>query len=387
MKALKLFATLCLGSMLVASCTPDNGEGNNSKDAGLVLSLDKSFIYDNNGATSYGVATFTVTYNDVVLNEGEYTIYEEVNLGNKITEDVALEGSTYTSNEQGNHYFWAEYGLEFTKTKTLLMVVATPPAAPAVPTDNNPEKLNFKQRVLITQFTGTDCGFCPGMINALHIAKNNPVYGDKFIIAAAHLYNDSDPAYLSDTPQLASLFGVSGYPTINGNMYKNEGNKTSEAIIELIDDCFEVNPIKGGIAVKSEYHASAKYIVLSALVKAKESAEFRIGAWLVEDGIKGSQANGGFSPEPGVDFNTHNNCIRMVNSRQNYKDYSGLTLGTINAGESKSYEFAFPIANGWKGDNLHVVVFISTKDKSGKWYVNNVVNVDKNGSVDFEYTE
>ena len=392
MKALKTLATLCLGVMLFVGCTPggqQGGEDHPSKD-GLILSIDKSYIYNNGGATNYGIATFTVTYNGVALDENDYTIFEEVHYEGYI-EDVIIEGNTYSySGEPGNHYFYATYGVEQTKSLTLLMVVETPPAAPEAPADNEPSKYNFKQRALLTQFTGTGCGFCPGMMNALYSTVKNPVYGDKFVLAAAHLYNTDDPAYLSDASSLSDLFGVSGYPTVNGNFYKNNSYSDSEHIIDLIDECLAANPVKGGIAVSSKMHEDKNYIVINANIKACETAEFRVGAWLLEDGISGAQANNGFQPEAGVNFNLHNNCIRVANSRQNYKDFTGLTLGTLKKGECKTQEFAFPLVTNWEYNNLHIVVFITTK-VNGKWVVNNAVRVTKeqvrDGVVNFEYAE
>ncbi len=393
MKTLKTLAVFCLGVLLIGGCasTNDGGGSDTKTEKGLILSIDKSYIYDNGGLDEngnedkYGIATFSLRFNGKEVTDG-YTIYEEVRDGELIY-DVPLEGKTYTSTTKGNHYFWAEYGVEQTKNTTLLMVVSTPPAAPAAPVDNNPTALNFKRRVLLTQFTGSGCGFCPGMVNALYTVLNNEYYQDKFVLAAAHLYNETDKAYLYDAPSLANLLGVRGYPTVNGDYYKNNSYADSEHVIDLIDECLARTTVKGGIAVSSELHEDSRYVVINTLVKASEKAEFRIGAWLLEDKIEDQQANNGYSPIEGVEFNVHNNCVRLANSRQNYKDFTGLTLGTLNAGDTATQSFAFSLLDSWKTENMHVVVFISTKE-GDKWYVNNVVNIKNlNGVTEFEYEE
>jgi hypothetical protein len=230
------------------------------------------------------------------------------------------------------------------------------------------------------------------MMNALHQLLNNETYNNKVVVAAAHLYNESDPSYLLEAQTLDNALGVQGFPSLYSDLDKSGyGDATYAALKKCVDNAQNRVSVKGGIAVSSEYHAEEEYIVLNATVKAKETTEFRIGAWLLEDDIKANQGNNGITALPGVDFNTHNNCIRLANSKASNTDFSGYSLGVIEAGKTASHEFAFKLkANGkgsaakWNHDNLRVIVFISTKEGS-KWLVNNVVKCPKDGSVDFEY--
>jgi hypothetical protein len=239
------------------------------------------------------------------------------------------------------------------------------------------------------------------MMNALHQVLTSPAYGDKVVVAAAHLYNENDPSYLLEAQTLDNALGVQGYPSVFSDLDKNGyGDASFAALKKCIDDAQARTTVKGGIAVASEYHAEEEYIVINATVKAKETTEFRVGAWLLEDKISGKQE---VYPDPykgtgeliqpleGVDFNSHNNTIRLADSKASNTDFSGYSLGIIEAGKTASRAFAFklkPNGNGsqtmWNHNNLRVVVFISTKD-NGKWYVNNVVSCPKDGSVDFEY--
>ena len=263
----------------------------------------------------------------------------------------------------------------------------------AVPEDKYPSKTNFKRRIMITQFTGTGCGYCPRIINALY-QLNSSSYADDVVLSAAHLYNSSDPAYLSSATALSSSLGITGYPTVCVDMDKTATTGSSyAAIVSLINSANSRVSVKGGIAVNSKYNAETGSISINALVKAKESAEFRIGAWLLEDGVYGQQSNYGITPVDGVDLNTHNNCVRTAYSNQTSSDFTGFSLGTIEAGKTASKEFTFALKpNGtgaqdkWNHDNLRLIVFIATKEGSN-WLVNNVVKVPKDGSVDFEYTE
>ena len=353
----------------------------------LLLVADKNVIYDN----GEDYVTFTLYYGEVVLNSG-YTLYDG---------ETPLYGNTFSSTKQGTHAIWAAYGAVISNDVNV-SVIQTPPTGPAVPEDKYPEKTNFKRRVLLTQFTGTGCGYCPLMMNALHSALQ--VYGDNIVIAAAHLYNEKDPAYLFEAQTLDNAMSIFDFPNLVADLDKTTRNTDPfySNVKRTIDSSFNRVAVKGGIAANSQYSATYEYINVNVLVKANETTEFRVGAWLLEDGIYGKQAvysdpysetGSLIQPLEGVDFNTHNNCIRLADSKLTSTDYSGFSLGTIEAGKTASREFVFRLkANGegsatkWNHNNLRVIVFISTKE-GNNWYVNNVITVPKDGSVDFEYTE
>ena len=380
MKALKFLAIFCLGALLFAGCEPSDNDdnGGNGGKKSFMLVADKTTIYDN----GIDGATFTLYYDGLILTEG-YEIYNGEEL---------IEGNKFTSTVQGSFEIWAAYGTVISNTVNI-NVVATPPAAPEAPKDNNPSKTNFKRRVLLTQITGTGCQYCPLMINAVHQAMTG-AYGEDAILAVAHLWNDNDPAYLYDAQTLDNSLGANGAPYLFRDWNRNyDTNYTLAAINKNIQARLDEVTTRGGIAVNSEYHSEEGYIVLNATVKAAQTTEFRIGAWLLEDGIKATQTNpNGYAPADGVDFNTHDDCIRLADSKYTSNNYTGYSIGTIEAGKTASREFAFKLkANGngsatkWNHDNLKVIVFISTKEEGGVWSVNNVVSCPKDGSVDFEY--
>jgi hypothetical protein len=347
---------------------------------GLYLHISKRNVYDD----GIDKVIFTVYFNGTELKEG-YEIYlgEENFNGEKDANGRMI----FTSTKQGVYDFWAGYGTLFTSV-TYVYVIDTPPAIPEAPVDNNPSKTNFKRRVLLTQFTGTGCGYCPNMVNALYQVTSVKSLNDKIVLTAAHLYNANDPAYLIDAKTLDNSMGVSGYPSLHADLNKSASAQPSYAnVTKLINDSYGRIEAKGGIAVNSKYYEKEGYIVLNAIVKAKETTGFRIGAWLLEDNISGVQANYGTTPLEGVNLDEHNNCIRLADSAYSNMDFTGYALGTIEAGKTKSQSFSFKLDKNWKAENLRVVVFISTKEDDGNWYVNNVVKCPKDGSVDFEYAE
>ena len=377
---LKTLAIFCLGAFAFVGCEQSGGDDNGGTATKLLLVADKSTIYDN----GEDCATFTLYYDGMTLTEG-YELYAG---------ETPLAGNTFSSTEIGSVEVWAAYGTVISNTLSI-NVIATPPAAPAAPEDTNPSKTNFKRRVLLTQITGTGCQYCPLMINAVHQAMTG-AYGNDAVLAVAHLYNDNDPAYLYDAQTLDNSLGTAGSaPHLFMDLNKQYNTSYTKAAIDKnIQARLDEVATRGGIAVNSEYHAEEGYIVLNATVKAAQTAEFRIGAWLLEDGISATQSNPqGYAPVDGVDFNTHDDCIRLADSKYTTSNYTGYSIGEIEAGKTTSREFAFKLKdngkgskNTWNHDNLRVIVFISTKE-GNNWFVNNVVKCPKDGSVDFEYED
>lgn len=379
MKTLKTLALFLIGALAFVGCEPvDGGDDKGSLGKGLVIVADKTTIYDN----GVDCATITAYCDGITLTEG-FQLYVGEN---------PIEGNSFSSTEQGTFTIWANYGT-LISNEISVNVIKTPPPAPAAPEDTNPGKTNFKRRVLLTQFTGTGCGYCPLMINAVHLAMNGS-HGDDAVLAIAHLFNKDDPAYLSEAQTLDNSMGFDGAaPYLFMDLNKAMNTKYEQSAIESnIAKCLKRVEVRGGIAVNSAYYAEENYIVLTATVKAASTNEFRIGAWLLEDGIEAKQSvYNSVEPVEGVNFNLHNNCVRLAESKYSNSNYSGYSLGTIEAGKTASREFAFKLKdngkgskNAWNHDNLRVIVFITTEE-DGKWYVNNVVKCPKDGSVDFEY--
>ncbi|MBO7220709.1 MAG: Omp28-related outer membrane protein [Alistipes sp.] len=385
MKTLKTLATILAGALLLVGCgETTGGDANKPK---FKLSFDDTYIYDN----GVDYAVISATYNDEPLDYSEFVIFDE---SENVVEWEIVDGEMrFTSTQIGKYKYSAIYGSH--ESSTSIEVVATPPPAPAAPVDNNPEKTNFVRRSLLVQFTGTSCGYCPYMMNALDLVAKDSKYNDTYVLTAAHNFGDGDPARILDALTLPTALGASSYPSLNVDMAVTIKDRNSEIIKSLLNESKARTTVKGGIAANVKYYEEEGYVIATLLVKAKESGNFRVGAWLLEDGIRAEQLNNGARPNSGVDFNLHNNSIRRAKvSRQTTMDYTGLDLGYIEAGKTAVKEFAFPLKKHgekgnqeqWNHNNLRVIAYISTEE-NGKWLVNNVIKAPKDGSVDFEYTE
>lgn len=370
MKKYELAAVLAAGLLSFSACdglVDDGGNGGVTPSGDLVLNASKTIIQANGD----DAAVFEVLYNGEPVTEG-VTIYDDDN------NVVDLPSLTFTTTQTGTYSFWAAYGTSFTETVT---VTAIGFAVPELPDDPQPESTSFARKVLLTQFTGTGCGYCPGMITLLRNVLADEDYASRTVLAAAHQYNSSDPAYLSSA-DLAGAMGVGPYPSLVADMSLTFTNYTSESGLRLlIDNCYNRSRALAGIAASAQFDGGT--LVVTASVKAAETADFRIGAWLLEDGIYGRQSNYNQAAWPG-DYNTHDNCIRIADSRVSNYNYTGHSLGTVGAGETAEYAFVMDLDDSWVTENLHLVIFVTTPEDNA-WVVNNAVYCDADGSVAFDY--
>ena len=397
MKTLKLFAMLCTTLLLCNSCLKGIGweeeQRENNKEpekpqTGLVLTATPSTIT----ADGEDVAILEVTLDGEVIEEG-FTLYDE--------EDniVELENMEFSTTVAGEYKFWAAYKAYNSETITITAEEPTTdrpdnPDEPEGPTDEDPENLNFKRRVLLIQFTGTGCGYCPGMISALREVMQDKTFANNTVLAAAHRYNGTDPAYLANYA-LDIAMGVGGFPSLSADMYYTYGlySNMVEVIHKMVDASFERTTTKAGIS--AVLYIEDDKVIIKATVKAAEESMFRIGAWLLEDGIYGQQTNYGFEG----DFNTHDNCIRIADSKVSTSDYTGYEIGPVDEdgkvqpikkGETAEYTFTIELKDKWKRENCSLVLFVTAPEKlQGResYFVNNVIEMPLEGEVAFEYED
>lgn len=343
-------------------------EGNNAK-GDLVITFDKDVI------TSDGkdVSTIVVKYNGEVVTAG-------VEFFDADNAPFVIEDFKFSTTEAGDYEFWASYKTSMSEP---VVIKAIPMSIPEAVADAQPENCSFARKVFLTQFTGTGCGYCPGMIKILRDLMNDPGIRGKVVLAAVHSYNSNDPAYIS-APNSSAL-GGSGYPFLSIDLsvgYKDYTQKSPALVSEIKGRVAE--PAKAGIAVNPSYVDG--YLVTKVSVKAAEAGEFLVGAWLVEDGIYGQQAD--YLNIKDKTYDTHDHCVRVVDSRE--ASFAGYSIGNLDAGQVVDKTFIMKVKKDWKMENLHLVVFTSNPYKQGKntfYEVNNVVDCPIDSATPFEYVK
>ncbi|MDA9002655.1 Omp28-related outer membrane protein [Flavobacteriaceae bacterium] len=152
-------------------------ENNSNELISITLSSNLSSYYINE------VATFTVVGNDGI----DYTDQASITMG----DGSVLTDNTYTTTTEGSFTFTANYD-SFVSNQVQIDVLA-PPAS-------------FQKNVLIEDYTGTWCGYCPRVSYGIELVKAET---DKAVVVAIHRQDE----YNFNAQALESLIGLTGYPT------------------------------------------------------------------------------------------------------------------------------------------------------------------------------
>lgn len=345
-----------------------------------------------------------VNVDEVILTVylGDEVITDDVTFYDGNFKVLNIPNFRYIAPKAGDQVIWASYGT-YNSDEILIKAIDIP--IPETPEDPQPESTDFKARVLMTEFTTTGCAYCPNMKILLHNALSDENVADKVVLTACHsglINGKADPAFVKTT--FDDFCNVSGFPNVNFDMYYSFGNYTVGAseMRQLINDMYSVKAdVAAGIAVNSALYDES--LVAKVTVKAAVDAEYRVGAFLLEDGIYGVQSGG--SAEDWM--NTHDGVIRYIDSQYGKDQYFGHSVGVVEKGCTADYVFDWDLDVIWsegalKGEqygnyywdefvmeNLHLVVFVSTigtDDKGNQfYYVNNVIDCPINGLTPYEY--
>ena len=185
--------------------------------------------------------------------------------------------------------------------------------------------------------------------------------------------------YLAQHTSIAS--GVSGYPSVMLDLNASTMMNTVDISLfnRVIDGQLSISP-SAGICATSV--AEGSQFVVNAGVKVAGEGKYYVAAWLLEDGIEAKQSNYGFSG----DFSIHDNAVReILGYNQSKKKYIGFEHDAM-PGEIFTEEFRFSLTEGWKLENIHVVVYVCVQ-RGTQYVVNNVIDVRPNETLAFEYSE
>lgn len=359
-------------AVVMCACEKDNG-------GQFTFTVDKNVI----NADGVDYATFSAKLGKKVLSEDEFEIFD------KNGNPLSLPGLRFSTTEIGIYEFQAVYAGSI--APTISVKARKPVVYPDLPEDKNPSKLDFKRRILLTQFTGAECGWCPSMIRIIEALHRE--FPDEFIVAAAHRYTQNDPAYLYGVNLDGSL-GISGFPYVAFDLNRNckSGHYNSYTMVKSkYEEARTRTTAKAGIAAKATYDAEGRTIAISAQIKAAVKNQYRIGVWLLEDNIEGRQANYGETERYEGEFDIHHNCIRLADSYAGNDGYSGLYLGDVEAGGYAEKNFALDLEDIWVSENCKLIIFVSALENTSSgqtaFLVNNVVTMPIDGTLEYEYAK
>ncbi len=262
----------------------------------------------------------------------------------------------------------------------------------------------YKRRVLVNAFLTAGDAHSPQIIDLMHQTLSVESTAENIVYTECHetIFNYSpDPAFIKTT--YGNFAGVSGYPHLFVDMYDSHLGTYPGGVSGMTDFLMGFHDSKAdrpaaGVSVSSS--AEDNKMTTSVTVNSPVAGEYRIGAYLVEDGVYAKQY---FATEDWM--NTHDNVIRYIDAGE--ETYYGHPLGSVAAGESVEYVFEWDLDSIWTEGNrncqmygnaewepfnmekLHAVVFVTAaaQNASGEeyWYVNNVVDCPLGSELPFDY--
>ena len=314
----------------------------------------------------------TVADEDVTTEATIYDYYTKQEVSNP-----------YTTTAEGECIFSAKHNNNESKILTINVI---PAGSPVLPVDSDPDNYTFKYRMLLIDHTGTDCGYCPYMMDSLKTLSENSTYNDCYNIAMAHSYNTSDPAYSLPAKTLyyyydRTLGVVTGYPTLTYNYCYNDSAGFNLNYIYQHLDKLKKESQNAAVAVATK--VQDKEVMVNVAIKSAEARSYKINIFLLEDNIYGNQYNGWESW-----MHYHNNAIRASYATLDYTNISGAEWGYVAENSTASKIFRITDLNDkWVRANLKVLVVIAAQDPDygNKYEVVNTAMCPINGSIGFEY--
>lgn len=203
-------------------------DSNSNELTSIVLSSNSPSYYISE------VATFTVTGNDGVDYSADATI--------ALADGTILTGNTYDTTTQGTFTFTATYNSLLSNEKQITVL---------------PSQAKFQKNVLIEDYTGTWCGYCPRVSYGIELAKEAT---DKAVSVAIHVFDEME---ISGIGPLVNYFNPSGgYPfaTLNRTTTWSypEPNNLGQVVNLTNGDAdlgLSINPVLNGTTMDIEITA------------------------------------------------------------------------------------------------------------------------------------
>ncbi len=343
-------------------------------EEGISFSVDKIRIVGN----GLDKAAFTVLFNGVDVT-AESTFYQSGT-------GVAMSDNTFSTSVIGEYEFYASYGSELTDK----ISIYAGPTVGEIPADPAEGSVAFYSRLLLVQFTGTGCTYCPYMIDAIDDVLEDSVLGAKVEHVAVHTYNSDDPLYGTSANNFKQCLGIVNYPTVllnfDTDIYTwNNGSSAAnyDKLYTLINSTYVESPTA---AVCASTSISGSILSANVGVKAAVEGEYRVGMLLLESGISAYQTGSGTI--------IHNNGFRESAMRATSFDFSGSSVGELEVGECGSAILDIEIDSSWDLDNCHLLFYVTAPIEAGEnnsgvmqydYIIQNVVRCEIEGSVAYGY--
>ena len=319
-----LFALLTFGLFISCSKEDNNSGGSAIQSITITANPAEAYVGDN--------IQFTVKGNNNVDVTGTAVIYVNTS---------PIVNNFYTANAAGTLSVYAVYQVSSTVSITSPTI-----QIPVI------QGINFNKRVLVEDYTGTWCQYCPRVSYAISQVRLQT--SDAVIVA---IHRGNDPYNFSGASVLENQIGLSGYPTamLNRSTEWSYPETSTTAINQALNLTTGINP-KLGVALETS--TSGNTSTVNVKVKyGKSFNNLKLVVYALEDHLIYNQTNsttyyGGSNPIVGFE---HNHVLRAVLS----SSILGETItGAMGYNDEFSKSFTYTIPSSVNASNVRFVAFV-----------------------------
>lgn len=234
-----------------------------------------------------------------------------------------------------------------------------------------------KRKVVVEDYTGTWCGFCPGV--AVAIEELRAVTSDVAIVA---IHKESggvpDPLNFPRIGELQAMFDVdNGFPKARIN--RNVNWPRPYALEEVTSMAGTNTDIS--IAINSELNGANLSVDVKVIYENGSTSGDKLVVYLVENGVVAPQANY-YDQTPGHPYeglgNPIENYVHNDGLRNSLSDLFGDAIPNTPAFEVFSKNYTFTVPSNYVGENLGFVVMVVDSENNAKNAQYSNINENKN---------
>jgi len=275
-----------------------------------------------------------------VFNDQGVEIIDNVSI---FVDGELLSDNMYQAAEESTHEVYAEYELNgnviTTDTETFNVVIP-------------------KQKVVMEDYTGTWCGYCPSVDAAVkEVIAQTPHY------TAIAIHNNDDLA-IAIEPIIRAEFGVFGFPSGRINRTQVWGSTINFPTDDVLDIAGNVNTT--GISIDPQ--ANGNSLTVKVVVASEEALQDKkLVVYLLEDGFVRDQTNY-FNEDPSSPYFGLGNPIPDFELdhvlRASLSDPFGDTIPSTSALTDYEATFTYTIGGDMNVDKLSVVAIVVEQDNT-----------------------
>lgn len=275
---------------------------------------------------------------------------------------TAITGNTFTATAAGTLSVYATYVTPANVTLTSPTVQITVQQA-----------INFNKRVLIEDYTGTWCQYCPRISYAIEQVRTQTTDA---VVVAIHRGN-SDPYNYAPALTLENLIGLQGYPTGMLNRKTEWTYPETSNITQAVNLTSGINP-RVGLAMNTTLSGNTATVDVNVKF-GQNFSNLKLVVYALQDNLVYNQTNstsyyGGVNPIVNFDYD---DVLRGFLTLSILGD--GIP-GSTNLNDTYSRSFTYTIPSNYVAANMHYVAFVV--DANGNAL--NARNAGNNVSQTFE---